>query len=443
MSRLKKEEIQQFLDGDDSVFPKVFKAYRNRINYLAIEILRNQADCEEVVQNTFIKAIKRRDKLRDAGAFNTWIYRIAYNSCLDIYRRNKRGNSNETGDLSIENYSDKNGDSSDVVRKKAILEAIQEEINHLPSDMKQLCLLRFVGDCSIEEISEIMDIPIGTVKSRLHRAKTKLRQGLSERHVTPAVYMSFLFTPITFKIYSALIRQQEMTPIVESKVMKVIENSTGIATGAAIAGGGFVTGLGVAVVTTTVMLTAFGTYTLLNPIEVDKPVDVVQLTEVDYLKDLTNENLQVVLMFHGTPDEQAIEVTQLKDGKRIPIEAVDADNYAFIVKENGIYKVKYGDFEEDVVIENIDKQSPELTELVKKDGLLKITGSDDLSLIDFEKSYVVEGDNKFDLIRIDDTSAFFKDAVHTKAKLYLYDKVGNYQVYEINVKNIEENTDGQ
>ncbi|MDF9824228.1 RNA polymerase sigma factor (sigma-70 family) [Breznakia sp. PF5-3] len=441
MSRLKKEEIQKFLDGDDSVFPEIFAAYRNKINYLAIEILRNQADCEEVVQNTFIKIITKRKDLRDASAFNTWIYRIAYNDCMDIYRQNKKGKTGMNNDYTLENYSDNKGEPNDVVSKKAILEAIQSEIDGLPEDMKQVCLLRFVGECSLEEISEIMSIPKGTVKSRLNRAKVKLREGLVDKHVTPAIYMSLSFTPLVFKLYASLVKQQEMQPLVETKVAKVIENATGVTAGVTVASGGMIIGFGSAVIGTSILLALFGTYTIINPI-IDQTAEVVKIEEINYLKDLTNENLQIVLMFSGEPDAKDISITFVDENTTIEAESVDNENYMFVAKANGTYHVEYGGVAQDIKVDNIDKQSPKLKSLEKEEGLLKIIGSDDFSGIDFDKSYVEEGSNKFDLIKIDDTSAFFKDAVKKKAKLYLYDKVGNYQVYEINATDTVSNTDG-
>ncbi|MFV0381161.1 MAG: RNA polymerase sigma factor [Breznakia sp.] len=445
MSKLKKESIKKFLDGDDSVFPEIFVAYRNKINYLAIEILRNQADCEEVVQNTFVKIITKRKELRDVDAFNSWVYRIAYNDCMDIYRQNKKGSlgdNNDCADYTLENYSDNKGEPSDAVKRKAILEAIQSEIEELPEEMRQVCLLRFVGECSLDEISEIMNIPKGTIKSRLNRAKVKLRLGLTEKHVTPLVYMSLSFTPFLFKIYSSLMKQHAMNPAVETKISRVIENVTGIATGLGVAGGGAAIGVGKVVLGTTGLLAAFGTYSVVNPAgETKTVVEVAKVDEINYLKDLTNENLQVVLMFSGEANAANIIVTFAQNNRLVEIEKVDEENYMFIADANGTYHVNYEGVEQEVVIDNIDKQGPELKSLEKEEGLLRIVGSDNLSGIDFNQSYIEEGSDKFGLVRISDTAAVLDGAVKKKAKLYLYDKVGNYKTYEINATEADGKTD--
>lgn len=436
MSRLRNEEIQKFLDGDDSIFPEIFGKYQNKIYYLAVNILHNEADSEEAIQNTFIEVIANRSALRDVRAFNVWLYRIAYHNTLDIYRKNKRGAFTKDGESIIENYSDKKGDSGDAVRKKTILEAVQKEIDELPEDMREVCLLRFVGECSIEEIADIMGVPVGTVKSRLHRAKKQLKTGLSNRQVTPAVYLSFTFTPLMFRLYNSLIAQEAMDSDSRAKVARVIENATGVTAGVAAVGTGLFTGFGASIISVSLILGAFGTYTFLNPAVDAVSQPIAQLKDIGYLKELTNEDLQIVLTFDEEPDVNDIKVVLNDTNEEMKLSNENDYNYTFIVNKNGTYSVQYRDVSQELVIDNIDKESPVLTHLTKEDGLLKVVASDNLAGIDFEKSYIQEGDNTFGLIQIGTSSAYLEDAIETEAKLYLYDKTGNYQVYKINSKEV-------
>ncbi|MDQ0360450.1 RNA polymerase sigma factor [Breznakia pachnodae] len=185
MTRLREEKIQKFKDGDDYVFPEIFSRYQNKIYYLAVSILHNEADSEEAVQNTFIEVIANRASLRDVRSFNFWLYQIAYHNILDIYRKNKRNSTTRHGETILENYSDQKSDSNDIIRNKLLFELILKEIDKLPIEMREVCLLRFINEFSIDEISGIMSIPVGTVKSRLHRSKKQLKVELSKHHVMP------------------------------------------------------------------------------------------------------------------------------------------------------------------------------------------------------------------------------------------------------------------
>ena len=438
MSRLRNEEIQKFLDGDDSVFPEIFGNCQNKLYYLAINILHNDADSEEAIQNTFIEVITNRKTLREVKAFNVWLYRIAYHNILDIYRKNKRSLLTKDGTFIIENYSDKKGDLEDIVRKKTIFEEVQKEIDKLPEDMREVCLLRFISECSIEEIADIMDVPIGTIKSRLHRAKKQLKTGLSNRQVTPSVYLSFTFTPLMYRIYNSLVMLKTLDPDARAKVGRVIENTTGVSVGVGVGRTGAFTGVGTSVISAGVLLGAFGTYTFLNPeVEVvSKPI--AHLKEVVYLEELTNEDLQVVLSFDEKPDIKDIKVVAKDTNEEMMLSSEDGYNYAVIVNRNGIYTLQYQDIFHEIVIENIDKEPPIMSQLIKEEGLLKIVVSDDMSGINFEESYIQEESKKFGLIQIGAGTAYLKDAIEVEATLYLYDNTGNYQVYKISSKEIEQ-----
>lgn len=431
ISKLKKEEIQQFLNGDDSIFPLIFATYHNKINYLAIDILRNQADCDEVIQNTFVKIISNRKNLHDARAFNSWIYRIAYNECMDIYRSNKRGSAGIDDADILEKSSNNDENPDNLVRKKEILETVKKEINELPENMRQVCLLRFVGECSIEEISEIMEIPSGTVKSRLNRARIKLKQELSLKKVTPATYLSVAFTPMLSQVFKAFVKQQQISSMSKATISGAIKKAAGINTEMIVTGSGAVFGIGSVLIGASTVLVTFGVYTVANPIPLTAEA---QISEVSYLKEETNENLQVVINFTEKVNSSDINITNLDKQEDISTEAVDTKNYMFIVKENGTYRIQYGNVQHEIKIDNIDKESPQLTQIKDDDGILRFTMHDNLTGIDFDKSYVKKGDHTLSLKKVDETSAYLEAEIKENSSLYLYDKVGNYQVYEINVK---------
>ncbi|MFV0393412.1 MAG: RNA polymerase sigma factor [Coprobacillaceae bacterium] len=395
MVKIRNEEIKKFIDGDDSIFPKIFAVYRNKINYLAIEILHNEADCEEVVQNTFIKIIEKREGLQDERSFNSWVYRIAYNTSLDLYRKNKRRNTENPQD--IEDMSDIDSDTENTIRKKVILESIQNQIDDLPNDMREICVLRFVADCSIEEISEIMKIPKGTVKSRLHRAKSKMKTGLRTKEITPTAYLSLVFPPLTHHLFQSLSERLPVLPSAEIAIIKGIERSSKISAESIVNGIAdkaiSISSVGIIAVTSSLMFGGLGLYSTLGKGNIEDDNSANQISEVLYLDELTNKNLQVGLVFDGIVD--CDDVTVLLDNQKIKVENVENDKCMFIVKENGVYNISYKQEKEEIVISNIDKEGPELINISKENGLIKIEATDHFSGIDIDSTYVEEGEKTF------------------------------------------------
>jgi RNA polymerase sigma-70 factor (ECF subfamily) len=149
-------------------------------------MIKNKEETEDLVQETFIKAFHSLDTYNDQFAFSTWLYKIAFNNCIDAIRKKKLKTYSldkpivlREGEVQQEikdESTSPEGDFLFVERKKMI----QKSINSLPERYRVVIILRHQEDRSYEEISEILHIPLGTVKARIFRAREMLKKKLQK-----------------------------------------------------------------------------------------------------------------------------------------------------------------------------------------------------------------------------------------------------------------------
>jgi len=176
------ELIERFQNGDLYAFDLIVHRYKEPLTNFIYYYLGNRLDAEDVVQETFIRVYKKKNLYRNIAKFSTWIYTIASNLAKTELRRRKRQRI-----LSISNigYEDKDYEipdhlskPDDIVDNNMKLSFIKKEIDKLPARFKEVVILRDIEQMSYEEISEILKIPIGTVKSRVNRGRSRLQKKL-------------------------------------------------------------------------------------------------------------------------------------------------------------------------------------------------------------------------------------------------------------------------
>ena len=168
--------LQKAVKGDDSAFEELANAYQPRIYAVCLRVLKSEQDAQDACQETLIKIYTNIKKFRFSSRFSTWIYTIARNTALDLLRR-KRPNIS-----SIEDYKEAGMDIPDMqsgpdakTEQNEIRHFITGMINSLNIEQRICIVLKDVDGYSIDEISDILNLPEGTVKSRLHRGREKLR----------------------------------------------------------------------------------------------------------------------------------------------------------------------------------------------------------------------------------------------------------------------------
>jgi RNA polymerase sigma-70 factor, ECF subfamily len=191
MSELERTLLRRLRDRDERAFRELLEAHRDRVYNITYRMLGNRAEAEDVAQEVFITVFKTIETFREESKFSTWLYRVTVNHCKNrikyLARRHDR-DKDELDEMSGGVNGAQVGTPVRAPQPDRALEGIQmeallkEAIESLDEDHRTVVVLRDVEDLSIEEICEITELPDGTVKSRLHRARLALRKKL-QRHV--------------------------------------------------------------------------------------------------------------------------------------------------------------------------------------------------------------------------------------------------------------------
>jgi RNA polymerase sigma-70 factor (ECF subfamily) len=179
--------ISQILEGDSNLYSKLVSKYSRVVTALIRKMIRDEDDIDDLTQETFIKAYKALSSFKEGFSFSSWIYRIASNTCIDFIRR-KRFNF-----ISIDQPITKQGDEEQYLdiededntpelaymlneRKKAV----EDAIDGLPDNYKVIIKMRHEDEMEYSEISKMLNMPLGTVKAHLFRARKILLSTLKQ-----------------------------------------------------------------------------------------------------------------------------------------------------------------------------------------------------------------------------------------------------------------------
>ena len=153
--------------GDNEAFLKLINEVKIKLYKTGISILKNDDDTCDAIQETLLSAYQNIDSLKNPEYFNTWIIRILINKCYDIIKKNKKvSNINEKLMQTANPYYEMYCDESEL----------EHVLNLLDSDLKTVTVLYYYDDLPVTEIAEMLNIPEGTVKSRLSRARVKISE---------------------------------------------------------------------------------------------------------------------------------------------------------------------------------------------------------------------------------------------------------------------------
>jgi RNA polymerase sigma-70 factor (ECF subfamily) len=173
------ELIRKALDeGDQSAYAELMKNYRDALYFMMLKMTNNPTDAEDLTIEAFGKAFKNLDQYSPDYAFSTWLFRIASNNCIDFLRRKKKQNfsslnetSEDEGTEYAHNISSNQPDPYDEVIKSQKIEVMRVVVDRLKPHYKKLIELRYFHEYSYEEICDELELPLGTVKAQLFRAR--------------------------------------------------------------------------------------------------------------------------------------------------------------------------------------------------------------------------------------------------------------------------------
>ena len=171
-------------NGNERCFEELYKRYYQKVYLLAKSTLKNEADAEDVLQQTFISAWRNLPGLEDIGAFNTWLQRITLNQCYSLLRRNKpvisADEEDEDGRSSIADLESDLMLPEVYAQQEDLKERLGRIISQLSDVQRQTVQLYYFDEMTVEEIAAVMDCSVGTVKSRLYLARNAIRTEIEE-----------------------------------------------------------------------------------------------------------------------------------------------------------------------------------------------------------------------------------------------------------------------
>ncbi len=178
--------VERVKQGDQRAFALLVAKYERRVQRLLSRLVRDSAEIEDITQEAFIKAYRALPQFRGESAFYTWLYRIAINTAKNYLATKSRrpvtvgefqgaddGEFFDLGDVVEDNNT-----PDAVLHSRQVAEAVNAAIEALPEDLKAAITLREIEGLSYEEIAQAMDCPIGTVRSRIFRAREAIAQRL-------------------------------------------------------------------------------------------------------------------------------------------------------------------------------------------------------------------------------------------------------------------------
>lgn len=188
--------IKRVLKGDTEAFSALVTEYQSPVYNLALRMLGNREDAEDIAQESFIKAYNSLSSFKGTASFQSWLLRIVTNTCLDELRKSKN---RRTVSLSVEN-EDEQTEELDIadtslspdalLDRKLTAESVQRGIKELSPEFRAVLLLREINGLSYDEIGKTLGLEAGTVKSRIARARKKLCEFLIRDGNIPERYSS-------------------------------------------------------------------------------------------------------------------------------------------------------------------------------------------------------------------------------------------------------------
>ena len=168
--------ISRARGGDREAFGELVEQYRDNVYRLAYRMCGNAYDADEAAQEAFVAAWRALPNFRGDAKFSTWLYRLTTNAAIDVMRREKRHQT--VGDGEMVDLADDADSPQETVERTEQQETVQKALATLSEEYREVLLLRYMEELDYAEIAEVLQLPSGTVKSRINRAKAALKTAL-------------------------------------------------------------------------------------------------------------------------------------------------------------------------------------------------------------------------------------------------------------------------
>ena len=172
--------ILRFQEGDINAYNELVKRYKDRLLNFVLRYFNNVEQAEDVVQDTLIKLYTHASYYKNVAKFSTWIFTIAKNNALTELRKNKRKKTDSlwTDDGQVIDINSKEESLDSKVQNEIAIDQLNKFLDEIPENFRMAVVLRDFQELSYEEISTILVIPIGTIKSRINRGRIQLAEKM-------------------------------------------------------------------------------------------------------------------------------------------------------------------------------------------------------------------------------------------------------------------------
>lgn len=177
-----RDMIERASRGDAAAFNRLMEQHERRMYAVALRMCGNREDAQDCLQEAMLRVYRAIGGFKGQSSFSTWVYRITMNTCLDELRRKKNRQSTSLDSLLDMGWSP--SDDTNAPEKQAIRSELRRNLNRaiqeLPEEMRSAVVLRDIQGFSYEEIAHMLEINVGTIKSRISRGREKLREKMKE-----------------------------------------------------------------------------------------------------------------------------------------------------------------------------------------------------------------------------------------------------------------------
>lgn len=170
------EIVKKIKAGNTEAWNMLIERYSKKVYNLALNFAGNRDDASDITQDIFLKVYGNMNKFQEGGNFNSWILKLSKNYCIDYWRKSKHYRQKLELDegIYVEGVHDAVNTPEDTLIKEDEIKFLREKLQLLSPDLRSLIIMRDIQSCSYQEISDDLNIPLGTTKSRINRARLKL-----------------------------------------------------------------------------------------------------------------------------------------------------------------------------------------------------------------------------------------------------------------------------
>lgn len=184
MTQTEQELVSRARAGDTAAFEQLMLDNQDRVYTLCLRMTGDREDALDLAQETFLNAWRGLSSFQGNSSFSTWVYRLASNACIDFLRKRKRRQQGESPhslddeEAPLPEPADPRGSPEEELERRELRRAVERGLQALPDHHRQVLVMRELSGMSYQEIGAVLDLDLGTVKSRIARARLALKKFL-------------------------------------------------------------------------------------------------------------------------------------------------------------------------------------------------------------------------------------------------------------------------